>query len=83
MTFRRILFWAVFACGLTAIPALAAINSPQLGASYDAPHTNVTFKVYSSRATRIELWAYSTATGTNQRPTIATVRRFGRAIFTA
>jgi len=67
MTFRRILLAALFACAATAFPALAAINNPQLGAAYDASHANVTFKVYSSRATRIELWAYSSATGTQMK----------------
>ena len=66
MRLRSLLLSAVLACA-AALPALAAINSPVLGAAYDAGHTNVTFKVYSSRATRIELWAYSTATGTQMK----------------
>jgi glycogen operon protein len=67
MRFRSLLLTAVLACAAAALPALAAINNPQLGAAYDASHANVTFKVYSSRATRIELWAYSTATGTQMK----------------
>jgi glycogen operon protein len=67
MRFRSLLLTAVLACAAVALPALAAINNPQLGAAYDASHANVTFKVYSSRASRIELWAYSTATGTQMK----------------
>jgi isoamylase len=56
-------------CGLALLtsPARAAINASQLGASYDATQANVTFKVYSSRATRIEVYLYSTATGTAEK----------------
>ncbi|HEX7152135.1 MAG TPA: isoamylase [Thermoanaerobaculia bacterium] len=36
----------------------AAIDAHQLGARYDGTQTNITFKVYSSRATRIEVWIY-------------------------
>jgi glycogen operon protein len=60
-------FAAIFGCACFCIPALAAINPAQLGASYDASRTNVTFKLYSSRATRIELYLYSTASGTQQK----------------
>jgi isoamylase len=67
MSVRRSLFAAILGCVLVALPALAAINSPQLGASYDAGQANVNFKIYSSRATRIELWAYSTASGTQMK----------------
>ena len=36
------------------LPGRAAINAYGLGASYDATQTSVIFRVYSSRATRIE-----------------------------
>src|SRR5208337_850673 len=36
-------------------PAYAAIDTQNLGAKYDATQSNITFRVYSSRATRIEL----------------------------
>jgi len=36
-------------------PVNAAIDSQQLGARYDATNSNVIFRVYSSRASRIEL----------------------------
>ena len=37
-----------------------------LGAKYDAARRNVTFRVYSSRATRIEVWLYDAAQGTQE-----------------
>ena len=63
MQFRRTLFAALIGCALATSPAWGAINASKLGASYDATKANVTFKVYSSRATRIELYLYSSATG--------------------
>jgi isoamylase len=46
--------------------AEAAINSQNLGAKYDATQANITFRVYSSRATRIEVWIYKTAAGAQE-----------------
>ena len=43
----------------SALPAGAAINAFGLGASYDSTHSNVTFRVYSSRATRIDVYLYA------------------------
>ena len=43
--------------------ALAAINAQNLGAKYDATQSNITFRVFSSRATRIEVAIYKTASG--------------------
>ena len=43
--------------------APAAINTHNLGAKYDATQANINFRVYSSRATRIEVWIYKTAKG--------------------
>ena len=43
--------------------ALAAINGQNLGAKYDATQSNITFRVYSSRATRIEVSIYKIASG--------------------
>lgn len=67
MNFRRTAISALFGCALLGNPAWAAINATALGASYDATKANVTFKVYSGRATRIELYLYSTATGTAEK----------------
>lgn len=43
-----------------------AINSRNLGAKYDATQSNITFRVYSSRATRIELYIYKNPTGSQE-----------------
>ena len=70
MQFRRSLIAAMTAfalAGLAAHPASAAINPNKLGASYDSTKSNLSFKVYSSRATRIELYLYSAATGTAEK----------------
>ena len=67
MNLRRTALTALFGCALLGNPAWAAINASKLGASYDATKANVTFKVYSGRATRIELYLYSTATGTAEK----------------
>src|SRR5260370_32291150 len=59
-TLTRPLF--TFCCLLClAWPAAAAINAFGLGASYDSTKSNVVFRVYSSRATRIEVHIYTTA----------------------
>lgn len=46
--------------------AEAAINVQTLGAKYDATQANITFRVYSSRATRIEARIYKTAPGAQE-----------------
>ena len=46
--------------------AEAAINPQNLGAKYDTTQANITFRVYSSRATRIEVWIYKTAAGAQE-----------------
>ncbi|MGJ7900907.1 glycogen debranching protein [Lysobacter sp. 1R34A] len=46
--------------------ARAAIDAQQLGARYDASQSNLNFRVYSSRATRIEVWLYKTASGAQE-----------------
>lgn len=54
---------------LGIIPAsyAATANPSQLGANYDATKANITFRVYSSRATRIEVYLYSTTTGQQEK----------------
>jgi isoamylase len=46
--------------------ASAAINANNLGARYDASQANINFRVYSSRATRIEVWIYKTPSGAQE-----------------
>ncbi|MES2316824.1 MAG: isoamylase [Pseudomonadota bacterium] len=67
MHLRSTLLACLFGWALLVNPAGAAINASKLGASYDATKANVTFKVYSGRATRIEVFLYSTATGTAEK----------------
>jgi glycogen operon protein len=67
MQFQKCLIAAMLAFAFTGAPASAAINPNKLGASYDATRANLTFKVYSGRATRIELYLYSAATGTAEK----------------
>jgi glycogen operon protein len=47
--------------------ASAAIDAHQLGARYDGTQSNITFKVYSSRATRIEVWIYKYPSGFQEK----------------
>lgn len=62
------------ACALYSVCAIcsvinfahAAINTSNLGAKYDATKANISFKVYSSRATRIELSIYASAYGSQE-----------------
>ena len=50
-----------FCCLLCLVrPAAAAINAFNLGPSYDSTQSNVVFRVYSSRATRIAVELYAT-----------------------
>jgi glycogen operon protein len=52
---------------LAPSPAESAINPSGLGARYNGLKTAITFKVYSSRATRMELWLYASARGTAEK----------------
>ncbi len=49
--------------------AVASINSMGLGAAYDSAQTQVTFRVYSSRATNIVLYLYSAGYGVQESAT--------------
>jgi len=52
----------------------AEINRLNLGAQFDAGGSQLTFRVYSSRATRIELDLYSSPTGLDESAHIALVK---------
>ncbi|MBH9552341.1 isoamylase [Inhella gelatinilytica] len=58
--------WLSLLATLLFTPAHAALNSLNLGAKYDATATNINFRVYSSRATRIEVWLYKTPMGAQE-----------------
>ena len=49
--------------GTPIMPTHAAINSMTLGASYNAQKTSITFRVYSSQATRMMLYLYASGYG--------------------
>jgi glycogen operon protein len=62
-----------FACMLFAAtattPARASIDSQSLGATYNAGKTQITFRVYSSQATRVVLYLYTTGYGVQESAT--------------
>jgi isoamylase len=64
---------ALLACAsLALVPAMstrAAINGMSLGASYDSQQANITFRVYSSQATRMELYLYASGLGAEETAT--------------
>jgi isoamylase len=74
--FGRLVLAALFTCALAGAPASAAINASQLGAAYDAS-SNVNFKLYSSRATRIELYLYSAASGSQEKARVVMTKGSG------
>jgi len=55
------------AASLGAGPAAAAIDALTLGGRYDGAQANINFRVYSSRATRIEVWIYKMASGAQEK----------------
>jgi glycogen operon protein len=57
-----------------SLPALAAINSMNLGGKYDGTQSNITFRVYSSRATRVEVWLYTAGSGVAESAKYALTR---------
>lgn len=56
----------VLLCFASISVTRAAINEQQLSAHYDATGDNINFRVYSSRATRMELWLYSAGSGVEE-----------------
>ncbi|KRC00936.1 isoamylase [Duganella sp. Root198D2] len=71
MKVRRALRVAMLGCALLASPVIhAAINANSLGAAYDAAKSSINFKIYSSRAARIDLYLYSAATGQQEKASL-------------
>ncbi|HTV85007.1 MAG TPA: alpha-amylase family glycosyl hydrolase [Dyella sp.] len=54
---------------LPLMPARAAINPNNLGASYNAAQTQITFRVYSANATYMVLYLYSAGYGVQESAT--------------
>ncbi len=62
--FRKALIFVIPILAVT--DAFASINANSLGAKYDASQTNAIFRVYSSRATRIEVDLYASSYGAGE-----------------
>jgi isoamylase len=60
---------ALASLAVPSIPSHAAIDSQQLGARYDATNSNIRFRLYSSRATRIELDLFAVTYGAPEAAT--------------
>ena len=60
---------AVLMLGVLSLPARASINSMNLGASYTSSGADITFRVYSSQATRIVVYLYSAGYGVQESAT--------------
>jgi isoamylase len=72
MMYRTAIAAGLLALASLAVPSTpthAAIDSQQLGARYDATSSNITFRVYSSRATRVELDLFAVAYGAPEAAT--------------
>jgi glycogen operon protein len=52
---------------ISAPPASAGIDTQTLGGRYDGTQSNVTFRVYSSRAIRIDVYVYASPTGAAEK----------------
>jgi isoamylase len=61
---------SVLVCASIAVlaitPAHASIDSMSLGASYNSGQTDITFRVYSSQATRVVLYLYTAGYGVQE-----------------
>jgi glycogen operon protein len=62
--------------------ASAAIDALQLGAKYDGTAANITFNVYSSRATRIEVWIYKDPSGFQEKVKYVMVKNAATNVWT-
>lgn len=57
-TIRNVTFIAIAFSWLFTVTTCLAIGPHQLGATHDQSDTEVTFRAFSSRATRMEVWIY-------------------------
>ncbi|MEA3211355.1 MAG: isoamylase [Chthoniobacter sp.] len=67
---RRATILRCIACaflGLLTTGHLFAVGPNGLGATYDATQENITFRVFSSSATRIEVWVYDQPLGAAEK----------------
>ena len=66
MRLEKILLASLFALWFGA-GAFAAVDADQLGARLDSSGAQITFRVASTRATRIEVWLYKNASGAQEK----------------
>jgi len=52
---------------LVTVSTGSAVGPDQLGATFDSTETNLTFRVFTSRATRVEVWIYSQPFGAPEK----------------
>jgi len=72
MKYPKLPVAAMRICAVLAVLTFAAygsINSMSLGATYNAQGTNITFRVYSSQATRMTLYLYTSGYGVQESAT--------------
>jgi glycogen operon protein len=72
--FIAALIGAVACLAASMVPARAAIDAQHPGARYDATNDHIVFRVYSSRATRIELCLYAVSYGAPEAATYVLAR---------
>lgn len=68
---------------LSEVVALAQIDRLSLGARFDASGSQLAFRVYSSRATRIELYLYAQPTGADEVANIPLDRDANTSVWSA
>jgi glycogen operon protein len=77
---------ALLVCAfLVTVPTMRAqadVNGMGLGASYDSQRAKITFRVYSSHATRVVLYVYSSAYGAQESATYELMRA-GNGVWSA
>ncbi len=66
---------------LTTDIARAGVDTHSLGARYDSGKTAVTFRVYSSRATRLSLYLYDTPRGAQEKGSLVLGKDTGTNVF--
>ncbi|MGQ0838830.1 alpha-amylase family glycosyl hydrolase [Actinokineospora sp.] len=66
---------------VTHAPALAGIDTNALGARYDGTGSAISFRVYSSRATRIALYVYGAPSGAQEKVSYLLAKDSATAVF--
>jgi isoamylase len=69
---RSFLCFAFACAGMHMITSRAwAVGAQGLGATFDADETHLTFRVFSSTATRLEVWRYDQPSGSSEKTRVA------------